>query len=131
MIDFLVSFVTWKLILAMVIAFGAGWVWYSDKVFGAKWKAEQEHRKEEDYSRMGEMLIASAISIILATSVIIIVVDNFGSHGFIAFLLTTLVGMYAGSVADGSTRTKWAIDGGYITLQYGIIMIGLSASAMA
>lgn len=130
MIDFLTGFMTWKLILAMVIAFGAGWVWYSDKVFGKRWMAEQPHRKKEDYDGMGEMLIASAINTILATAMIIIVVDSFGSHGFILFLLTSLVGMYAGNIANGGTRTKWVIDGGYIALQYIIIMGGVSASSM-
>lgn len=130
MIEFLMNYVTWQLILAMVIAYSLGWLWYADSVFGKTWRAQQPHRSDEDYEGMSEMLITGAISLILSTAIIIIVFDAFGKHGFLAFLLASIAGMYVGNSADGGTRTKWLIDGGYVAVQYIIIVIGLIASAM-
>lgn len=130
MIEFLTAYATWQLILAMIIAYFSAWVWYADSVFGKIWRAQQPHRKEEDYEGMGEMLVASAVTLILSTAIIIIVFDAFGKLGFLAFLLASLAGMYASNSADGGTRTKWLIDGGYVAMQYIIIVIGLIASAM-
>lgn len=130
MIEFLTAYVTWQLILAMVIAYSLGWLWYADSVFGKTWRAQQPHRSDEDYEGMSEMLITGAISLILSTVIIIIVFDAFGKHGFLAFLLASIAGMYVGNSADGGTRTKWLIDGGYVAVQYIIIVIGLIASAM-
>lgn len=130
MIEFLMNYVTWQLILAMVIAYSLGWLWYADSVFGKTWRAQQPHRSDEDYEGMSEMLITGAISLILSTVIIIIVFDAFGKHGFLAFLLASIAGMYVGNSADGGTRTKWLIDGGYVAVQYIIIVIGLIASAM-
>jgi len=130
MIEFLMNYVTWQLILAMVIAYSLGWLWYADSVFGKTWRAQQPHRSDEDYEGMSEMLITGAISLILSTVIIIIVFDAFGKHGFLSFLLASIAGMYVGNSADGGTRTKWLIDGGYVAVQYIIIVIGLIASAM-
>ena len=128
---FLMPYITWQLILAVVIAFGAGFVWYSDAVFGKKWRDQQPHRKEDDYTGMGEMLIASAVSLILSTIIIIIVIDSFGSDGFTVLLFSVLAGMYAGNKADGGSRKKWCIDGGYVAFQYLVIFAGLYAAAAA
>ena len=130
MIDFLTPFITWQLVVAVIIAYGSGWIWYSDSVFGKKWRAQQPHRTEEDFDGMGDMLISGAISLILSTIIIIIIVDAFGKHGLLLYILTALAGMYVDNSANGGSRTKWMIDGGYVALQFIIIGIGLMLSAM-
>ncbi len=130
MIDFLMPYITWQLILAVLIAYGSGWIWYSDSVLGKTWREQQPHRTQEDFDGMGDMLISGAISLILSTALIIILVDAFGKHGLLLFILAALAGMYVDNSANGGTRKKWMIDGGYVVLQYIIIGIGLMVSSI-
>lgn len=115
------------LILAVILAYLSGMVWFHPRLFGETWLQEQPQRTREDLaSAMKEVMLVSAVDIVLVVVLITLLYTSFGIGGFGLLLLVVWVGTYTGNATKGGSRTLWLIDTGYLTLQYLIILAALA-----
>ncbi len=78
------------LILAVNLS---GMVWFHPRLFGETWLQEQPHRTREDLaSAMKEVMLVSAVDIVLVAVLITLLYTSFGIGGFGLLLLVVWVG---------------------------------------
>lgn len=115
------------LILAVILAYLSGMVWFHPRLFGETWLAEQPHRTRADLAAsMKGVMLFSAIDIVLVAALITLLYASFGTGGFVLFLAAVWVGTYTGTLSKGGSNRLWLVDTGYLTLQYLIILAALA-----
>ena len=81
------------LILAVILAYLSGMVWFHPRLFGETWLQEQPHRTREDLaSAMKEVMLVSAVDIVQVAVLITLLYTSFGIGGFGLLLLVVWVG---------------------------------------
>ncbi len=100
-------------VVSFVVAFGLGWVWYSDKLFGVKWR-EGVSFNSEDTSTMMPAMLSQAVGTFLLAVVIGATAANED------LIMAILVGLTISALvkANGfySQKNRYAImvESGYI-----------------
>ncbi len=109
------------IIVGVVVAFGAGWLWYG-KLFTKAW-AEGSRLTDEDGKEMPMLAMALQVLGLLLLALVIGVTAQSNALGtaILAILATSVLIMSSGGFSMKST-TAMAIDGGYIVLA-GVLMI--------
>ncbi len=117
------------IVVATGLCFLAGWAWYHPALFGAKWAAEQSHRKMPDDFQAGmtPALIASTLDSLLTSTLTITLFVMLGWSGVVVFALLMVSGSFASNCFKGGSVSLWYIDVGYILLRLAIAMMVLTA----
>lgn len=111
------------IIIASILAFIFGMIWYHPKIFGTLWMAEQPHRKvPDDYNKdMGKVIISSAIDALLFTTMALVLLSAFGIEGLLLLALSVSVGVYTSTAAKGGSTKLFLIDAAFLLCQLLII----------
>ena len=110
----------WWVLLAIVVYFGIGAVWYSPVLFMKQWQAEIK-RKSAEMS-----MATSAMATTFAAMVVLVLVEAYivsatGTHGlmnglqlgFVLWLGFTATTALVNNVFQGGSKKLYAIDQGY------------------
>jgi len=123
--------VNWfAIIVAAIVSFVLGWIWYSDKVFGKKWRqlfgvSEEMHQQmAADKSRMMKTMSIYVLSLVLMAFVLARIVLYTGAYGVSDGLVAGLwmwlgfsVSASIGSVLWERRPWKyWMLNAGYMLL---------------
>jgi hypothetical protein len=70
----------WAVIIATVISFFVGWIWYGP-LFGKTWMRLNKIKMSEKPKGMGKMMLLSFIGTLITATVISILINNLGVSG--------------------------------------------------
>lgn len=123
--DILIENVDWiAVIVGTVIAFGAGAIWYSQKVFGRKWAEGVGLSMDGDAGSMGMAMVAQAVATFLLAWVVG-VIETSGSFVLAILVAVTIASlMKAGGLFIKKSRYAIAVDSGFVLVMV-LIMIGV------
>lgn len=112
------------ILIATLVSFAAGWGWYHQALFGARWAQEQSHRTmPDDFQRgMKTAMIAGFFENLLSAILTIALFVILHIGGVICFALFMLASSFAGTAFKGGTVRLWAIDAGYMMLRIAIAL---------
>ena len=117
------------LVLAVIVYFGIGSVWYSPVMFMKQWQAEIK-KKTGEMSMAATAMISTLIAMVVLVLVEAYLVHATGTHGlwrgaylgakiWVGFVATTAL---VNHVFQGSSKRLYAIDQGYHFV--GIVLAG-------
>ena len=111
------------ILIATLIAFVFGMIWYHPKAFGARWAAEQPHRKvPDDYQKdSGKVIGASLLDALFFTSMALVLIAAYQVEGILLLALSVTVGIYTNTFAKGGSLRLVLIDAGFLLSQLIII----------
>ena len=114
---------TITIVIASLLAFVLGMVWYHPKAFGTLWAAEQPHRKmPEDYQKdSGKVIGASLLDAVLFTSMALVLIAAYQLEGLLLLALSVTVGIFTNTFAKGGGFRLFLIDAGFLLSQLIII----------
>lgn len=119
----------WWVILAIVVYFGIGAVWYSPVLFMKQWQAEIK-KKSADMTMAAPAMITTFLAMIVLVLTEAYLVNATGTHGWmhgallgtkiwLGFVATTAL---INNVFQNGSKTLFAIDQGYHLV--GIVLAG-------
>ena len=111
------------IIVASLLAFILGMMWYHPKGFGTRWAAEQPHRKmPEDYQKdSGKVIGASLLDSLFFTAMALVLLAAYQIEGILLLALSVTIGIYTNTFAKGGTLRLFLIDAGFLISQLIII----------
>lgn len=110
-------------ILGAVIAFGLGWPWYSEKLFGKKW-AEGVRLSFDDKSAPPAMaMITQAVATFLLAWVVGVTAANDALLTIILITLTIVALVIAGGLFASKSGYAVATEAGYILVMVVIMIV--------
>jgi Protein of unknown function (DUF1761) len=119
----------WWVVLAIILYFGIGAVWYSPVLFAKSW-AKELGRKAGDMSGASSAMVVTFVAMVLLVLVEAYIVQSTGTHGlwhgaglgaklWLGFAATTAL---INNSFQGASKKLFAIDQGYHLV--GIVLAG-------
>jgi hypothetical protein len=119
----------WWVLLAVVVYFGIGAIWYSPVLFAKQWQAEIK-KKSSDMNMAASAMVTTFLAMVVLVAVEAYLVHATGTQGFLrggylglklwlGFVATTAL---VNNVFQGSSKKLFAIDQGYHLV--GIVLAG-------
>ena len=124
--EMLLQSIEWTPVLvSFVLAFGLGWLWYSDLCFGKQWRAGIGI-SEDDNSSMAPAMIAQTVGTLLLAIVVHVAVMEMST--FYALLIGVALAVLVKANGFFSQKSKYAImtESVYVLVMV-IVMIGVHA----
>ncbi|MCA9355318.1 hypothetical protein KC865_02095 [Candidatus Kaiserbacteria bacterium] len=110
----------WPVIVSFVLAFGLGWLWYSDKCFGKKWRAGIGQPIWQ--APMWMPMSAQGVSTLLFSIIINSVMTEGGVVYAILIAITIAGFIKAGGFYSGKSKYAVSVEAGYV-IAMAVIMI--------
>ena len=109
-------------LLGTVLAFGLGWLWYSEAVFGKKWRAGLGSGGVME-SRMVMSMVAQVVATFLLAWMIGVtrVHDDIWLAVLVTLMLVAMI--KTNGFFSGKTKTTIAIETGYIVVMVVIMLL--------
>jgi len=117
----------WAVLVAAIIKFFIGGLWYSPLLFGERWMREVGLKKEELGSPTRPMMIAAGLGLVAAlTLAVIIGLGNLNLSQSIALGCLTSLGLVATQLAtnfafEDRSFKLWAIYAGQYTVEFSVM----------
>tara|TARA_B100000508_G_scaffold80794_1_gene62785 strand:+ start:3479 stop:3856 length:378 start_codon:yes stop_codon:yes gene_type:complete len=107
-------------LVSFLVAFGAGWYWYSDKLFGQVWR-DGIGIDPEDQSTMKPAMIAQAIGTFLLAIVINVMAYSVTDGVLVALTLAVII--KANGLFSQKSHTAIKVESGYILVMVALMML--------
>lgn len=110
-------------ILGAVIAFGLGWLWYSEKLFGKKWAEGVRLTFDDKSAPPATAMITQAVATFLLAWVVGVTAANDALLTIILIALTIVSLIIAGGLFANKSGYAIATEAGYIAVMVVIMIV--------